>query len=78
MISSTGRYAFNEILPIASVATAAGRHVETRDEAIVAQAMALPAHGFDGLRLRCVIEQRVPNEHEIQLALSGAARARAA
>jgi hypothetical protein len=78
MISSTGRYAFNEVLHIASAASAAGRHVETRDEAIVAQAMALPVHGFDGLRLRCVIEQRVPNEREIELALSGAARARAA
>ena len=77
-ITSTGRYAFNEVLHIASVAAAAGRHVETRDESIVAQAMALPVHGFDGLKLRCVIEQRVPNEREIELALSGAARARAA
>ena len=77
MIASTGRYAFNEVLPIASVATAAGRHVETRDESIIAQAMALPVHGFDGLRLRCVIEQRVPGEREIMAALS-TARARAA
>jgi hypothetical protein len=77
MIASTGRYTFNEVLHIASVATAAGRHVETRDESIIAQAMALPVHGFDGLRLRCVIEQRVPGEREIVAALSNA-RARAA
>jgi hypothetical protein len=74
MVSSTGRYGFNELLPIASVATAAGRHVETRDDSIVAQALALPVHGFDGLKLRCVIEQRVPNEREIEAALSGATR----
>jgi hypothetical protein len=78
MISSTGRYTFNEVLNVASVAAAAGRHVETRDDSIVAQALALPVHGFDGLRLRCVIEQRVPNEREIAQALSGATRARAA
>jgi len=77
MISSTGRYGFNEILPIASVATAAGRHVETRDDSIVAQAMAMPFNGFDGLRLRCVIEQRVPGEREIAAALT-APRARSA
>ncbi len=77
MISSTGRYGFNEVLSIASVATAAGRHVETRDDSIVAQAMAMPFNGFDGLRLRCVIEQRVPGEREIAAALAGP-RARAA
>jgi len=77
MISSTGRYAFNDVLQIASVEAAAGRHVETRDEAIVAQAMAMPLNGFDGLRLRCVIEQRVLGEREIASALAGA-KARAA
>lgn len=74
MIASTGRYAFNEVLPLADAGLAAGRHIETREDSIVAQAMALPVHGFDGLRLRCVIEQQVPNEREIALALSGAAR----
>jgi len=78
MISSTGRYGFNEILPIASVATAAGRHVETRDDSIVAQAMAMPFNGFDGLRLRCVIEQRVPGEREIAAALTAPRSSRAA
>ncbi len=77
MISSTGRYVFNEALNIASVATAAGRHVETRDDSIVAQAMATPFNGFDGLNLRCVIEQRVPGEREIADSLTGP-RARAA
>ncbi|WBO23362.1 methyl-accepting chemotaxis protein [Sphingomonas abietis] len=74
MIASTGRYAFNDILHIASVTTAAGRHVETRDESIIAQAMALPVHGFDGLKLRCVIEQRVPGEREIAAALAAPRR----
>lgn len=78
MIASTGRYAFNELLHIANATTAAGRYVETRDESIVAQAMALPVHGFDGLKLRCVIEQRVPGEREIADALRGATKARAA
>ncbi len=77
MISSTGRHGFNDILPIASVAAAAGRHVETRTDSIVAQAMAMPFNGFDGLRLRCVIEQRVPGEREIAASLT-APRARAA
>ena len=42
-----------------------------------AQAMAIPFNGFDGLRLRCVIEQRVPGEREIAAALV-APRVRAA
>ena len=78
MISSTGRYGFNETLPIASVATAAGRYVETRADSIVAQAMAMPFNGFDGLRLRCVIEQRVPGEREIAAALTAPRSSRAA
>jgi hypothetical protein len=78
MISSTGRYGFNEVLPIASVAAAAGRHVETRDDSIVAQALAMPFNGFDGLRLRCVIEQRVPGEREIAAALTAPRIARVA
>lgn len=74
MVASTGRYAFNEVLALTH---AEGRHVETRDDSIVAQAAAIPVHGFDGLRMRCVIEQRVPGEQEIAAALSGA-RARGA
>jgi hypothetical protein len=78
MIASTGGYAFNEILKIGNMTTAGGRQVETRDDSIVAQAMAQPVHGFDGLRLRCVIEQRVPGEREIAAMLAGAVQARAA
>ncbi len=75
MVASTGRYAFNELLPIAGASIANGRHVETRDDSIIAQAMAMPSNGFDGLRLRCVIEQHVPNEREIASALHTKARA---
>ena len=75
MVASTGRYGFNEQLPIASAAIANGRHVETRDESIIAQALAMPFNGFDGLKLRCVIEQHVPNEREIASALHTKVRA---
>jgi hypothetical protein len=71
VVATTGRYGFNELLRIASVSMASGRHIETRDESIIAQAMAIPFNGFDGLKLRCVIEQRVPGEREIAEALSG-------
>ena len=71
VVATTGHYAFNELLRIAGAGLAEGRHVETRDESIVAQAMAIPANGFDGLKLRCVIEQRVPGEREIAEMLSG-------
>jgi len=77
MVASTGHYAFNALLPIASPAIANGRHIEARDESIIAQAMATPFNGFDGLKLRCVIEQHVPNEREIAHALASP-RARAA
>jgi hypothetical protein len=40
--------------------------------------MAQPVHGFDGLKLRCVIEQRVPDEREISAMLAGAGHKRAA
>lgn len=71
VFASTGRHAFNSVLPVAPLPEGRGRHVETREEAIVAQAMAVPVHGFDGLRLRCVIEQRVPNEREVAASLDG-------
>ncbi|HET8612192.1 MAG TPA: methyl-accepting chemotaxis protein [Sphingomonas sp.] len=67
MVATTGRYAFNEVLRIGK---AAGRQIETREDSIVAQALAMPVNGFDGLKLRCVIEQRVPNEREIAEMLS--------
>jgi hypothetical protein len=78
MVASTGRYGFNEVLAIASPTGTGGRAVETRNESIVAQATAQPVHGFDGLRLRCVIEQRVPNEREISAMLAGVVQSRAA
>ncbi|MFS0735823.1 methyl-accepting chemotaxis protein [Sphingomonas sp. 1P06PA] len=41
------------------------RGLETRPDAIAAHARALPYHGFDGLGLACLIEQRMPTEQEI-------------
>ncbi|WCT72753.1 methyl-accepting chemotaxis protein [Sphingomonas naphthae] len=37
----------------------------SRDDSIIAQARARPMHGFDGLGLRCVIEQPVSDEETI-------------
>jgi hypothetical protein len=70
VIATTGRHGFNEVLPVAPLPVGATRHVETREDSIVAQGLALPFNGFDGLKLRCVIEQRVPGEREIAAALT--------
>jgi hypothetical protein len=67
--ATTGDHPFAQPIAIAPPRAGTGRHVETRDTSIVAQATAIPVHGFDGLRLRCVIEQRVPGENEIRASL---------
>ena len=74
VMASTGNHAFCHMLRINN---SVDRHVEAREESIVAQARALPYNGFDGLGLRCVIEQRVPGEGEIAASLNRS-RARAA
>ena len=45
------------------------RGTEMRAESIVAYAAAAPYHGFDGLGLRCVIEQQTLSAAEIDHAL---------
>lgn len=67
VISTTGGHAFEEVIHISHTT---GRLVETRADSIIAQAMATPFNGFDGLKLRCVIEQRVPGEQEVATSLS--------
>jgi hypothetical protein len=63
VIATTGLYAFEQEL---SVAPPRERpFVESRDGLVIAQAMADSYYGFDGLGLRCIIEQRVPDETQI-------------
>ncbi|WP_302898036.1 cache domain-containing protein [Sphingomonas morindae] len=71
IFASTGAHEFGSMLAIGALPEDSYRSVETRDESVVAQAMAMPVHGFDGLRLRCVIEQRVPGERELAAAVRG-------
>ena len=73
--ATTGTHAFESKLAVAALPQAVTRSVETRSDAIVAQARAIPVHGFDGLGLRCVIEQSVPDEREIEISLTEPRRA---
>jgi hypothetical protein len=74
VMASSGGRAFMETLAITKTHE---RHVEAHAESIVAQASAQFYNGFDGLGLRCVIEQRVPAEHEIAASLRRSERAAA-
>jgi hypothetical protein len=51
--------------------------IETRASSVAVFATARPIHGFDALRLRCVIEQNMPSEEDIQRAVGGSRRAAA-
>jgi hypothetical protein len=48
--------------------------IETRADSVAAFATARPVHGFDGLGLRCVIEQAMPSEEEIQRVVGSSRR----
>jgi len=48
--------------------------IETRPNSVAVFATARPIHGFDALRLRCVIEQNMPSEEDIQRAVGGSRR----
>jgi hypothetical protein len=48
--------------------------VETRVNSVAVFAKARSVHGFDGLGLRCVIEQQMPSEDEIQRAVGSSRR----
>ncbi|WP_419827145.1 methyl-accepting chemotaxis protein [Sphingomonas sp.] len=69
VFATTGDHVFGQQMAVAAPPAGSGRLVQTRDALIVAQATAIPVHGFGGLGLRCVIEQRVPDEGEIRASL---------
>lgn len=69
--STKGRHGERVPLPANAV-----RGAEVRGDNTIAFATAVDYHGFDGLGLRCVIEQKMPSLDEIRAALGGL-RARA-
>lgn len=54
-----------------------GQGIETRSRSVAVFATARPVHGFDALGLRCVIEQPMPSEEDIQRAVGGSRRSQA-
>ena len=76
VVATTGPYAFEQ--PLSFVAATAEPHLAALDKKVVAQAAAEPYHGFDGLGLRCVIEQKLPDAAHIAQALRNSARLTAA
>lgn len=72
VVASTADYEFGSAMDIAPAR--AEPMVENRDGLVVAQASAVPYHGFDGLGLRCVIEHRLPDAALIARALIEAER----
>ena len=65
VVATTGTYAYHSLLAAAQAKS---------EERIVVTARAAPFNGFDGLRLSCVIEQRVPDEAAIAAALGATGR----
>jgi hypothetical protein len=65
LVASSWNGRFGDIVTIANTA----RGIETRSDRLIAHASAKPWQGFDGLGLRCVIEQDVPSEEQIAEAL---------
>ena len=70
VVATTGDYAFHQSLKPSG---AVPGHGEQADQ-LVAEASALPVNGFDGLGLRCVIEQQVADEATIAEAFHQAPR----
>ena len=70
VLATTGGYAYHERIAIQPLAAPGDTHIERRDTSIVAQARAGLVNGFDGLGMRCVIEQHVPGEAEVAEALA--------
>lgn len=54
------------------------RGAEVRGDATIAFATAVDYHGFSGLGLRCVIEQKMPSVQDIEASLGGLRKRRAA
>ena len=70
VVATTGAHRFGSHLHLPDPSSAP---LVTRDDAIIAQARARPLHGFDGLGLRCVIEQPVSDDQAIAEMLRGKA-----
>lgn len=75
LVASSWGGEFGEQIALASTAD---QGTERRAGSVVAFARAREYHGFDGLGLRCLIEQRMPSETEIAAALAAAQRRSAA
>ena len=72
VLATTSDRRFGDIMPLAAAPPGG---LETRDGAIVAQAGSHTSFGFDGMRLRCIIEQRLPDEAEIAASLGQSRKA---
>jgi len=67
VIATTGDYAFEQRLDL--VAPDGGSRIDSVDGRVRAQARAEPYHGFDGLGLRCLIEQDLPDAAQVAAAI---------
>ncbi len=68
VVADTQGTRYGQIVPLPVHAV---RGAESRGESIVAFATAADYHGFDGLGLRCVIEQEMLSADEIEAELGG-------
>lgn len=75
VVADTQGSRFGQLVPLPAHAV---RGAESRGESIVAFATAADYHGFAGLGLRCVIEQKMLSAEEIQAELGGLGAGRAA
>ncbi len=66
VLATTSDRRFGDIMALAASPPGG---LETQAGAIVAQAESHTSFGFDGMRLRCVIEQRLPGQEEIAASL---------
>lgn len=67
VIATTGSYSFEERYPFAHDETR--QSIRTINNRVIAEASAEPYHDFDGLDLRCIIEQGLPDPEQIAAAL---------
>jgi hypothetical protein len=68
VVADTQGTRFGQIVPLPAHAV---RGTESRGESVVAFATAADYHGFSGLGLRCVIEQKMLSAEEIEAELGG-------
>jgi len=67
VVATTGAYSFEQ-----QILSCDGDDTGSREGALIIKADAEPYHEFDAMRLRCVIEQRLPDAEVIAEALRGA------